>query len=318
MPVSENPIILVAGGDQDPNLISLLDTLAGAGIETMTLLSAVERNAALTWDLRNDELILDGESIRPTAAFIRHDVFTSAMSTSATANYRAFAWYTAVAGWLLAHPEVGCLNRRVLHTQLNKPHVLRVAREVGLRIPDSLVSNELTGDAISGLGARQIAKPVTGGGYCQRLAVLGKVTELRNGVAAAPAIIQPELVSPEIRIYRIGDEVIPFQVVSDELDYRTSQQTRVESWQEDLPGNIIPGLKKLMGRFSLDFGAADFKTDPETGELLFLEINTSPMFAAFDQASNQAVSLALARELTHMTGPAHLHDDHSESCSFSI
>ncbi|MCU7936960.1 MAG: hypothetical protein KZQ99_19150 [Candidatus Thiodiazotropha sp. (ex Dulcina madagascariensis)] len=309
MPVAANPIILVAGGDQDPNLVCLLDTLAHAGIETLPLLCTVEQNAALTWDLSSDALKLDGEPIHPTAAFIRHDVFTSAMSDSATANYRAFAWYTAIAGWLAAHHEVHCLNRGALHTQLNKPQVLHAAREAGLNIPDTLVSNELTGAAITGLGPRLIAKPVTGGGYCQTLASLGKITELRNGVAAAPAIIQTELVPPEIRVYRIGEETIPFKVISDELDYRTSQQTRVEPWDEALPGNIIPGLENLMNRFGLDFGAADFKTDPETGELLFLEINTSPMFAAFDRVSDRAVTRALTQALTRKAGRTALDDE---------
>jgi len=35
----------------------------------------------------------------------------------------------------------------------------------------------------------------------------------------------------------------------------------------------------------LDFGAADFKTDPDAGELVFLELNTSPMFARFNEVS---------------------------------
>jgi D-alanine-D-alanine ligase-like ATP-grasp enzyme len=82
------------------------------------------------------------------------------------------------------------------------------------------------------------------------------------------------------------------------LDYRTTQQTSVEPWLEALPAEILSGLARLMDNFGLDFGAADFKTDPETGELLFLEINTSPMFAAFDRVSNQAVSQVLVDELT--------------------
>jgi glutathione synthase/RimK-type ligase-like ATP-grasp enzyme len=295
---SVKPIVLVAGGDQDPNLISLIATLDRVGIEAVRLLNTAEQSPGLSWDLNCDELRLDGEVIHPTAAFIRHDVFTSASSGNENTNYRAFAWYTTVAGWLAAHSGVRCLNRGVLHTQLNKPHVLHCAREAGLSIPDTLVSNELNNQAICHMGTGQIAKPVTGGGYCQPLSALVKRTELRNSVAAAPAIIQNELVAPEIRIYRIGERIVPFRVISDELDYRTTQQTRVEPRLEALPADVLSGLARLMEHIGLDFGAADFKTDPETGKLLFLEINTSPMFSAFDRVSDQAVSQVLIEELT--------------------
>jgi len=53
-----------------------------------------------------------------------------------------------------------------------------------------------------------------------------------------------------------------------------------------------------MSRLGLDFGAADFKTDPETGQLVFLELNTSPMFARFDQVSGGKVCTAIIHELT--------------------
>jgi glutathione synthase/RimK-type ligase-like ATP-grasp enzyme len=295
---SLRPIVLVAGGDRDPNLISLIATLGRAAIETIGLLNTVEQSPGLSWDLKNDELRLDGEVINPTAAFIRHDVFTSTTTNSENANYRAFAWYTTVAGWLAAHPGVRCLNRGVLHTQLNKPHVLHCARDVGLNIPETLVSNELNNEKIPHMGKGQIVKPVTGGGYCQPFPALEKSTELRKGVAAAPAIIQNELVAPEIRLYRVGERVVPYRVISDELDYRTTQQTRVEPMLEALPADVLSGLARLMEHFGLDFGAADFKTDRETGELVFLEINTSPMFAAFDRVSDQAVSQVLVNELT--------------------
>jgi hypothetical protein len=36
----------------------------------------------------------------------------------------------------------------------------------------------------------------------------------------------------------------------------------------------------------LNFSALDFKTCQRTGRLKFLEINTGPMFVAFDKAAN--------------------------------
>ena len=57
-------------------------------------------------------------------------------------------------------------------------------------------------------------------------------------------------------------------------------------------------LRKLMSWLGTDFGAADFKTDPDTGQLLFLELNSSPMFARFDQVSGGQLCAAIIHELT--------------------
>jgi hypothetical protein len=48
----------------------------------------------------------------------------------------------------------------------------------------------------------------------------------------------------------------------------------------------------------MDYGAADFKADPETGALRFLEINNGPMFTAFDRASEGRLTRAMAEHLS--------------------
>ena len=53
----------------------------------------------------------------------------------------------------------------------------------------------------------------------------------------------------------------------------------------------------LMRDLRMDFGAADFKTDPDTGELVFLELNTSPMFARFNQVSEGRLAADMVRQL---------------------
>jgi glutathione synthase/RimK-type ligase-like ATP-grasp enzyme len=52
-----------------------------------------------------------------------------------------------------------------------------------------------------------------------------------------------------------------------------------------------------MQHLGMDFGAADFKACPETGRLLFLEINSSPMFVRFDQAADYMLTDAIINYL---------------------
>jgi glutathione synthase/RimK-type ligase-like ATP-grasp enzyme len=111
-----------------------------------------------------------------------------------------------------------------------------------------------------------------------------------------PAIVQKRLVPPEVRIYVIGQSAFAFEVRSSSLDYRVNQDAELILLPEIPPE--LSMLRKLMSRLGLDFGAADFKTDPDTGQLIFLELNTSPMFARFDQVSGGQLCAAIIHELT--------------------
>jgi hypothetical protein len=138
-------------------------------------------------------------------------------------------------------------------------------------------------------------KPVAGGDYCYSLAEALEKAEVRDGLTAVPAIVQQRLVAPEKRIYVIGASSFAFEVRSNSLDYRVKQDAELILLPE-VPLELA-NLRKLMSILGLNFGAADFKTDPETGDLVFLELNTSPMFARFDEAAGGQLCAAMVREL---------------------
>lgn len=287
-------MILIAGGEADPNIRSIAGRMAARGLDGRVLLVGAEHDPLVDWDLPSDRLTVDGEEVRPAGGFLRQDVFGAMADPRPAVAQRASAWFTAVHGWLLAHPGARILNRDAVR-QINKPYHLSLAAACGLPVPHTRVTNDLAAlDAEVEAGARRIAKPVAGGGYTQPLEELLETTPRRDGRAASPAIVQPRLEQPEVRIYGVGGRFIPFRVISDELDYRTTRETRVEPLPvDDVDRALVDGLARLMETLGMTFGAADFKTDPETGTLRFLEINSSPMFVAFDKASEHAVSDAI-------------------------
>lgn len=277
--------ILVAGGDADLNIHSLLTELERQRIPHVRLLMGSGTHPVLTWDLAADVLMVAGEVVAPRAVFVRHDVF----STPSAA--RAFAWYTTVLSWAMTHEDVRLLNRH--HpAHLLKPQQLLLARACGLDIPSTVITNDA--DALEGMTLR-IVKPVAGGEYTQPLDVALATAPRRNTALGAPAIVQETLVPPELRIYRVGDRFVSFHVIASTLDYRTDRNARVEP----MPNNrgLIEGLRKLTDTLHLDFAAADFKRCPATKRMLFLEVNSGPMFAAFDAVSDRAVSQAIVRAL---------------------
>jgi glutathione synthase/RimK-type ligase-like ATP-grasp enzyme len=291
--------LLLAGGEDDPNLDALADAAAQAGVELLQLRTPFGESPAFCWDPATGAPRLSGRELKPSAAFIRYDVFAGMKDTRPAVNSRAFAWYQTFMGWLLSEPGIRIFNRDISQVASNKPASLVYARAAGLAIPATLITNEVGGFSAGQLDSL-VAKPVAGGDYCHSLADALNKAEIRGGLAAMPAIVQKRLVPPEIRIYVIGAFAFAFEVRSSSLDYRVNQDAELVLLPE-VPKEV-GRLRKLMSRLGTDFGGADFKTDPDTGQLLFLELNSSPMFARFDQASEGQLSAAIIHELTAHEG----------------
>lgn len=284
--------MLVVGGVRDPNLTCLVAALRREAIPCIALLAGANEAPAITWDLGSEELWIDGQNVAPQGIFLRHDVFGPLAEKTAAAHHRALAWYSALVGYALATPAVRFPNRRAAGAVTNKLDALRRAAALGLAIPATRVTN-LPNEARSFLDERgKIAKPVAGGGLCFDLEeALGKSKEMQ-GHFPSPALVQEALLPPELRIYRVGEELFGFHVRSSVLDYRGGTDTRVE--RADVPSELGARFLTLCEQMGLDFAAGDFKTRHATGELVFLEVNTGPMFAAFDAASEGALTNALA------------------------
>jgi len=291
--------LLLAGGEDDPNLVALAKAATKAGVELLELRIAPGESPAFCWDPTAGAPRLSGRELKPSAAFIRYDVFAGMKDPRPAVNSRALAWYQTFMGWLLSEPCIRIFNRDASQIATNKPASLVHAREAGLSIPATLVTNEVERFGADKLDSL-VAKPVSGGDYCHPLADALNKAELRGGLAATPAIVQKRLVPPEVRIYVIGQFALAFEVRSSSLDYRVNQDAELILLPE-VPKELCM-LRKLMSRLEMDFGAADFKTDPDTGELLFLELNSSPMFAGFDQVSGGQLCAAIIHELEASDG----------------
>jgi len=286
-------MILVAGGQLDFNIGRLLGRLLQRRVPFIDVLVGPKLVPSLTLDLAKDELRLNGALIRPTACFMRHDVFLQMSGKSPHAQPAALNWYNAIKGWELAHAEVRGFNKTSFGTENTKLHNLYLAKHVGLLVPDTLVTNEFDHAAAS-LRGTLIEKPVAGGEYTSRLDDLRKKLRKADAVARYPRFVQRKLKRPEMRIYRIGAEFISFHLASRDLDYR--EHNRVKLTVTKTPLTIQLKLRKLTDLLGLDFAAADFMRDA-SGEYRFLEVNTQPMFSAFDKVANGRLCDAIINHL---------------------
>jgi len=291
--LADGGCLLVAGGELDPNLTRLIEIAQRQQVSVCDLRYGQEVSPRFSWHLTQEQPRVGDQNLSATGAFIRYDVFGN-LKTKAGASKRALGWYQTLYGWLLSQSQIRLFNRHQLPAVGNKPAMLMLAQKLGLVIPDTWITNEAEELGKYPAGSA-IAKPVAGGDFCYSLEQLHSSVEFRNGSAAMPAIVQNRLVAPEVRIYVVGDHAFAFEIRSQHLDYRVKHDAQV------IPLATIPAevelLRELMVALGMDFGAADFKTDPDTEQLIFLELNSSPMFVRFDQVLDGALCEAMIRTL---------------------
>jgi hypothetical protein len=276
-------VLIVAGGDSDQNIQHWLRCLRRRRVRHHALLVGATSHPSLEWRLADGKFLIGGQLLKPTAAFIRHDVFGQMSDPRPETSFRAAGWFSSVQSWLETLP-VRMFNRRARYPIL-KPHVLALAQRLGIEIPWTTVTNYLAELRANPSLPDFVVKPINGGDYCRNLAEVLPDTEIRAGVSATPAIIQERLITPDIRVYVVGRKIFVFKITSPCLDYRQDPSPAVEyiTGFDPLLGAKLRRLNRALG---LDFSASDLKTCARTGRLKFLEINSSPMFVAFDKASD--------------------------------
>ena len=125
-----------------------------------------------------------------------------------------------------------------------------------------------------------------------------------GGKTAMPAIVQGRLDYPEYRVFRLGETYMTFRLISRHLDYREHNDAQIVAVENDVLGEgAIEKLGAMSDALGIDFFACDFKTDPETGTPVFLELNSGPMFAAFDTVVENRLARTLLEWLTGKAAP---------------
>jgi hypothetical protein len=279
-------MILVAGGQLDPNIGVLLRRMIARGTAFRELLVGPDVRPVFELDLPSARLTLDGAVITPSACFLRHDVFLQQKSGDPWDSAASLNWFNAVHGWALSSATVRIFNRNSHLSENNKIRNLLLAAEAGLAIPETLVTNKI--DVAEDEQSQWIQKPVAGGEYTTLVADHVKTRDSRK--AEYPRFIQRRLSRPEMRLYRIGPSFVAFRVLSQHLDYRETQQVELE-WIE-APSELQAPLTRLTDRLGLTFSASDFMLD-QNGNWRFLEINSQPMFARFDRVAEGRITDAI-------------------------
>jgi len=281
-------MLLIAGGEADIQLQWMIERAKKRGITLTTLLHSHEDDLPLVWDMETGTLRVGTAEIRAKAAFIRQDVFRYLATKRQTDQTDARNWKVLFDGWVWSNPDIRIFNRDfAMRDAVNKPLALVWARDAGLPIPRTSI-HASKDEALASLDSAPVVyKPVAGGDMCRELEpdALGRVLKPH---LPRPYIFQERLVAPDLRVFRVGERFYAFEIEADALDYRTvGGDAKIR--RVTVPLHLLGPLRKLTNRLGLTYAAADFKASAESDALIFLEVNSNPMFVAFDNASDGAL-----------------------------
>lgn len=184
----------------------------------------------------------------------------------------------------------------------HKPWQLEVARDVGLSIPETLITN----DPQTALGfwtehdGEVVYKPFlqTWHAWRETRKLSREEIRLLPAVRTAPVIFQ-RLVpgAADLRVTVIADRVLAAAVDLSKLEYKLDVRLNQQAYETHaLPAEIEQRLLALMRRLGLEYGAIDLRQTPE-GEYVFFEVNTAGQFLFVEHACGLPIADALAARL---------------------
>ncbi|MCK6457209.1 MAG: MvdD family ATP-grasp ribosomal peptide maturase [Phycisphaerae bacterium] len=195
-----------------------------------------------------------------------------------------------------------------------KPIQLRVARELGLAVPRTLVTNdpervrEFSRSCPQGIVAKMLASFRVLDDGIEKVVFTSPVSEEHldrlDDLRWSPMTFQERVPKQlELRVTIVGPRLFAASIDSQAFerareDWRRDGLAMLDAWKRfTLPADLERRLLELMKRLDLNYGAADFVVTPD-GQVVFLEINPSGEFFWLERCPGLPISDAIADVLT--------------------
>lgn len=189
----------------------------------------------------------------------------------------------------------------------HKPWQLDQARQVGLTIPDTLITTdpEKVRAFWHARRGEVIYKPFLQTFHSWRETRQLKADQLAqlDSVRLAPVIFQSLIPgAADLRVTVIGSEIFPAAVDLRKMEYKLDVRLNQQAYERHpLPPATTEKLLALMRRLGLEYGAIDLRLTPD-GDYVFFEVNPAGQFLFVEHACQLPISAALASHL--IKGPA--------------
>ncbi len=256
--------------------------------------------------LRTQTQLLDLCSV--TAAYLR-PYSTVQMSCVKSVGKYSPAWYHAVTiddalwSWTELTSALIVNLPGAMATNNSKPYQSSIIQSFGFDIPDTLV----TTDSNAALEFWEqhgtiIYKSVSGVRSIVSRLTTEQAKHLED-IRWCPTQFQEYVPGHDYRVHVVGDEIFACEISSKADDYRyaSRQGTSVDVHPYDLPTEVITRCGKLARALHLIVAGIDLRRSPD-GRWYCFEVNPSPAFTYFQNATGHLIDEAIAQLLLRGSG----------------
>lgn len=181
----------------------------------------------------------------------------------------------------------------------SKPYQAAIIRESGFRTPATLITTDPEA-ALEFWGRWEavVYKSISG-----IRSIVSKVStahrERLPDVVWCPTQFQEYISGVDYRVHVVGDEIYACRIESEADDYRYASRQGSDTGLEacELPADVAERCLALAKRLRLVVAGLDLRLTP-AAEWCCFEVNPSPGFTYFQEATNQPIDEAIARLLS--------------------
>ncbi len=209
----------------------------------------------------------------------------------------------ALQTWIEVTPARVVNRPSAMASNGSKPYQAALIRAVGLEVPDTLVTNDPDAALAFCEPHRSVIYKSTSGvrSIVSRLAP-EEYHRLKD-VVHCPTQFQEYVAGTDCRVHVVGDRLFAAEIASDADDYRYAARSghSVDIRPVTLERDLTAQCRRLAAGLGLPVAGIDLRRTPE-GRWVCFEVNPSPGFTFYQEATGQKIAEAVADLLAAQSG----------------
>jgi hypothetical protein len=217
---------------------------------------------------------------------------------------RCTRWHQAVVHWCEIAPARVVNRLSAMASNASKPYQLQAIRAHGLASPETLITDDPARvRSFVAEHGRAICKSASGVRSIVRELVPADFERLER-VRDCPTLFQALVDGTNVRVHVVGRRVFATEIDCDVVDYRYAQRESAVAHLRET--QLLPALEQrciaLASTLGLPFAGIDLMLGRD-GSTYCFEVNPSPGFSYFEDATGQPIADAVAEYLDQGAEP---------------
>jgi glutathione synthase/RimK-type ligase-like ATP-grasp enzyme len=286
-------MILLWGLHEDRPLAAVLFALSKSGTPTVFIDQKMARGAVV-WPASEEKLggTIFWDSVRVALADVSAAYLRPYDAQPDDAALVLMAWADVAEAAIVNRPTAMAPNA-------SKPFQAAQIEEFGFRTPDTLISTDSA--AVIDFWARHgeiVYKSISGMRSIVSRLQTDQVARLEN-LRWCPTQFQEYVPGIDYRVHVVGDDAFSCRIESQADDYRYGHRhgSMTHIFSTRLPADLESAVVQMVRGMNLLVAGVDLRLTP-TGDWYCFEVNPSPAFTYFSDATDQPIAEAIASLLS--------------------